>query len=449
MYTLKSGLTRSLILLALAVGLLGYQFPPSETLSSGRGYSAREFGSIDSISDAVASVAKRAKKALVLVTVTHLGVAGRVWRGGGSGFFVDLDNGYIVTNAHVVDDPEYYNTKGKRIVATLANGEEREAIVTGTDESTDIAVLQVKNFSRAGLGRLTLGNSADLRTGDFVVALGAPHGLEDSVSFGIVSGLRRGNLGGVTALGNYIQTDAAINPGNSGGPLLNMQGEVVGVNTVKYGGSDNLGFAVPAEIVKKVMPQLVEKGKFERSYLGVMTQKLDAGLRDSFGVEYGEGGVIITAVMAFSPAAQAGLQVGDIIVAVEGQKVHMPSELDNAVAFIPPGKVIEVDYLKYGWQRSSVEVKLAAYTPKKTEETTTLWGLKIKESIHESGKSNLVVVESDNIKSNVRRMDTIVAVDNIEIQRLTQLKNYLQDKREVVLYLKRSEQFMFVTLHKQ
>ncbi len=472
MSVLASTLGRGFILLTLAVGLLAYQFPQKEggNVSScrGEGCAAGITSSLKDISDAVASVVRKAEKALVFVTVTRL-VQARpnpfdyfFWpprvlprtpkvdkhKVSASGFFVDLDNGYIITNAHVVKN-------GERIMLTLANGEEHEAIVTGADENTDIAILQVENFSREGLGYLTLTSSAGLRTGDFVVALGAPFGFKASASFGIVSGLQRGNLHGLTALGNFIQTDAAINPGNSGGPLLNTQGQVVGVNSAIIsvsGGYNGLGFAVPAEIAKKVAQQLVEKGKFERGYLGVRMQEPDVNLRDSFQVRYGEGGVIVTEVIGSSPAAQAGLQVGDVIVAVDGQKVSTPFELANAVGFNPPDTVIEVDYVRNG-EKLSIEIKLgtASDLQEKKQEITTLWGLQIIEEVTgEYGERDvLLVLSSDNITSDVRRGDLIVAVDNVEVQGIAWLKNYLQDKKEVVLYVRRGGQFVFVTLHQQ
>ena len=308
-----------------------------------------------------------------------------------------------------------------------------------------------------GLDWLELTDSSSLRTGDFVVALGAPFGFKASVSFGIVSGLQRGNLRGLTALGNFIQTDAAINPGNSGGPLLNAKGQVIGVNSAIYsvsGGYNGLGFAVPSEIVKKVTYQLVDNGAFERGYLGIVMQELAPNQRKFFKVESGEQGVIIAQLADDGPAAKAGLKVRDVIFAIDGQKVSTPFELANAVGFNPPGTVIEVSYLRDG-ERLIVKIELgkAPNMKEKTKKTTaTLWGLSLEEvqSNNESGMIDrgILVLSSQNIKSDVRRGDVIVAVDNIEVQGLAWLTDYLKDKKEVVLYLNRNGQYLFVTLQR-
>ena len=341
---------------------------------------------------------------------------------------------------------------------TLGNGEEYEGIVTGADENTDIAIIQVKDFKREGLDWLELTSTDNLRTGDQVIALGAPFGFKASASLGIVSGLQRGNLGGLTALGNFIQTDAAINPGNSGGPLLNMRGQVVGVNSAIYsvsGGYNGLGFAVPSEIVKKVAYQLIEKGKFERGYLGIIMQELKKELRDSFKMQESEGGVIVAQVAETGPAAQAGLQVGDVILAIDGTKVSTPFELANAVGFNPPGTVVEVTYLRKG-ERLTIEVELST-APNllgQTSASTKLWGLQLEEvkssnRYRGGAERGIVVLNSENIKSDVQRGDVIVAVDNLEVQGLAWFEDYLKNKKEVVLYLNRNGQYLFVTLHQQ
>lgn len=496
MLAFRLDITRCLVMLILAAGLMAYEFPhkidkdslrrcptveaihlPNGTKcidEGGNVVTLGEYNPLTGISEGVARIVQEAEKALVFITVTRLvqvnptpdlfehffGGPRRFPPQGGklekrmvsaSGFFVDLDNGYVVTNAHVIKDSE-------NIVLTLANGEEYEGTVTGADENTDIAIIQVenKNFNREGLDWLELTSTSNLRTGDFVVALGAPFGFKASVSFGIVSGLQRGNLRGLTALGNFIQTDAAINPGNSGGPLLNAKGQVIGVNSAIYsvsGGYNGLGFAVPSEIVKKVAYQLVEKGTFERGYLGIVMQELVPSQRKFFKVEAGDQGVIIAQLAKNGPAAKAGLKVRDVILAIDGQQVSTPYELANAVGFNPPGTVVEVSCLRDG-KRLSVEVELGT-TPNikgQTKKTATLWGLNLEEvqSNNESGAIDrgILVLSSQNIKSDVRRGDVIVAVDNIEVQGLAWFTDYLKDKKEVVLYLNRNGQYLFVTLQR-
>ena len=482
MLALKLNIVSCLVMIALATGLVAYEFPQKKSsfvqeVESQHQETVHSNFLID-LSERVSGIVQTAEKALVFVTVTYVvqsksrvpdlfehffGGPRRPYPHGeqlekrtsyASGFFVDLDNGYIVTNAHVVKD-------SKNIILTLANGEEYEGVVTGADSNTDIAVLQVADpdFSRAGLDWLQLTDSTKLRTGDFVVALGAPFGFKASVSFGIVSGLRRGNLGGLTALGNFIQTDAAINPGNSGGPLLDARGQVIGVNSAIYtvsGGYNGLGFAVPSEIVRKIAQQLIENGSFARGYLGIVMQELAHGQRDFFKMKAGEQGVIVVQVAKDGPAAKAGLQVRDVIVAIDGQKVSTPFELANAVGFNSPGTVVEVTYLRDGEQQQvRVELGTAPNLPSSKEnKSASLWGLTLGEIESQPAQDGtttrgILVLNSDNIKSDVRRGDVIVAVDNIEVQGLAWLESYLKDKQEVVLYLNRNGHYMFVTLQKK
>ena len=501
MLALRLNTTRCLVVIALATGLVAYEFPQKIDKNSlrrcptveaialpvgtncidedGNVVTIGEHNPLTHISEGVARIVQAAEKALVFVTVTRVvqvrprvpdlfehffGGPRRPYPRGeqrekrtvsASGFFVDLDNGYIVTNAHVVKD-------SKNIVLTLANGEEYEGVVTGADSNTDIAVLQVadQDFKRTGLDWLQLTDSTKLRTGDFVVALGAPFGFKASVSFGIVSGLRRGNLGGLTAMGNFIQTDAAINPGNSGGPLLDARGQVIGVNSAIYsvsGGYNGLSFAVPSEIVRKISQQLIENGSFARGYLGVIVQELAYGQREFFKMKEGEQGVIVVQVAQDGPVAKAGLKVGDVIIAIKGQKVSTPFELANAVGFNFPGTTVEVAYLRDGEQHQvKVELGTAPSLPSSQEEkqNTNLWGLTLEEIESQPAQDGtttrgILVLNSDNIKSDVRRGDVIVAVDNVEVQGLAWLENYLKDKQEVVLYLNRNRHYLFVTLQKK
>ena len=473
MIVVKSSFMRCLILLVLAIGMIAAISNPSLPVEP---KDIQRLQALKLLSSEIAGIVQEAERALVFVTVTRMVQVTpsmpdlfEHFFGGprhspreekfekrivsASGFFIDLDKGYIVTNAHVVKD-------SKNIVLTLANGDEYEGVVTGADSNTDIAVLQVadKNFRREGLDRLQLtSNSNELRAGEFVVALGAPFGFKASVSLGIVSGLQRGNLRGLTPLGNFIQTDAAINPGNSGGPLLNVEGKVIGVNSAIYsvsGGYNGLGFAVPVEIVRKVARQLIESGTFARGYLGVGLQELSPDMRTSFQIEPGEGGVIITEIATAGPAAQAGLQAGDVILAIDGQKVTTPFELVNAIGFNPPDTVVEVGYVRDG-NRVMVKVKLGEVPSQATQQKINieLWGVQLEEvgsySEHGALGRSLRVLASNNVKSDIHRGDVIVAVDSIEVQGLDWFKEYLKDKKEVVLYVNRGGQYLFVTLHRK
>lgn len=462
---------RCLIVIALAQLLIAYEFPQQRKTQEQQAETEKQVNSLTQLSSAVSEVVREAERAVVFITVTRVvQVVPRMpdlfehffggprrhpkdgeerrQRVAASGFFVDLENGYIITNAHVVKGSEH-------ILLTLANGAEYEGVVTGADENTDIAVLQVadKNFERDGLDWLELNASTEVQSGEFVIALGAPFGFKASVSFGIVSGLQRGNLGTLTALGNFIQTDAAINPGNSGGPLLNAHGQVIGVNSAIYsvsGGYNGLGFAVPAEIARKVALQLIETGVFARGYLGIEMQELEPGQRDHFKVDPGEQGVLITQTFEDSPAAKAGLKPSDVILAIDGQEVSAPFELALAVGFNPPGTVIEVSYLRDG-KRMKVKVELgempSQMTPGQSKKSLQIWGLQLEQlDAAAVDMRGILVLSSDNIKSDVSRGDIIVAVDNIEVQGLEWFEDYLKDKDEVVLYVRRGGHYLFITL---
>ncbi|MBL9089714.1 MAG: Do family serine endopeptidase [Planctomycetaceae bacterium] len=241
--------------------------------------------------------------------------------GAGSGVIIDKA-GVILTNNHVVNGADV-------VTVRLADGREFKATEIKTDPQTDLAVLKIN-----GAGDLTaakLGNSDALEIGDWVIAVGNPFGLEQTVSAGIISG--KGRHIGAAQRANFLQTDAAINPGNSGGPLVNLEGEVVGINTAiasNGGGNDGIGFAVPANLAKWVAPQLLSGGTVERAYLGVGIELMSQELADKFGVQRGEG-VLVTEVHSGSPAADAGLQEGDVILAFNGTKVHDPRGLQEVV----------------------------------------------------------------------------------------------------------------------
>ncbi len=269
--------------------------------------------------------------------------------GVGSGFFVDLAKGYILTNNHVVEGADEISLK-------LGNGSTYEAKVLGRDQNTDIAVVQIKdqNFDRKGLGELSLGNSDNLKVGEFVIALGAPFGLEFSQSFGAISAVARGNLQ-LTTRGNFIQTDAAINPGNSGGPLINMEGLVIGINTAIYsqtGSSAGIGFAVPSNIVRTIADQLINKGKVSSGFMGVQLapQELDEELAGALNLPKGTHGALIANVEKETPAGKGGLQSGDVITGINEKVIKSSSDLTNAVYFMPPGSKVKVTYFRNGKQ---------------------------------------------------------------------------------------------------
>jgi serine protease Do len=256
----------------------------------------------------------------------------------GSGFIIDSKNGYILTNNHVVENAE-------EIVVKTTTGKEYKAKVTGRDPKTDIALIQVKGEA-VDLPQVKLGDSDTLKVGAWVVAIGNPFGLESTVTAGIVSALGRHINQG--PYDNFIQTDAAINPGNSGGPLINTRGEVVGINTAIFsrgGGNIGIGFAIPIDLAKEIIPQLKEKGHVTRGWLGVMIQKITPDIAESLGLE-GTKGALVADVVKDGPADQAGIKQGDIIVEFDGKPVNDSAELPLLVARTPVGRKIEVKILR-------------------------------------------------------------------------------------------------------
>jgi serine protease Do len=256
-------------------------------------------------------------------------------RGVGSGFIMNRD-GYILTNNHVVEDADQIKVK-------LANGKEYEGKVVGRDPKTDLALIKINASS--DLQPLTLGNSDDLKVGSWVVAVGSPFGLEQTVTAGIVSA--KGRVIGSGPYDNFIQTDASINPGNSGGPLINMRGEVVGINTAIIASGQGIGFAIPINMAKEIAPQLQNKGHVTRGWLGVSIQEVTPELAKSFGLKEKKG-ALVAQVVSGSPAEKAGIEQGDVIMEFDGKEVANSKDLPRIVASSPVGKAVTVKLLRNG-----------------------------------------------------------------------------------------------------
>ena len=262
----------------------------------------------------------------------------------GSGVIIDKSKGYILTNAHVIQD-------AKTITVNLNDGRHFTAKLIGEDVETDIAVLQIK---ASGLSTIPIGDSDKLQVGDFVAAIGTPFGLNKTVTTGIVSALQRDDLdvgGGGIGLENFIQTDAAINPGNSGGALVNFQGQLVGINTAiisQNGGNVGIGFAIPINMALNVADQLIEYGQVKRGLLGIFAQTLTPELAQAFNLSSKISGVVVTSVSENSPAAAAGLQVGDIIISINKQPVKEPFQLRNVIGVLRVGSTVNIEFLRNG-----------------------------------------------------------------------------------------------------
>ena len=292
-------------------------------------------------------------------------------RGLGSGFLIG--DGLVLTNNHVVEvqdesRPGRYRPMDEIKVITdeTAPGGAREfsAKVIGNDPKSDIAVLRIEGKEVEKLKYATLGDSDSVEVGDYVLAIGEPFGLQATVTSGIISAKERTQFGGPYS--DYLQTDASINPGNSGGPLFNLKGEVVGVNAAIISGANTIGFAIPVNVVKQILPQLKQTGRVVRGFLGVQPQAITADMVDNLGLKSTKG-ALIADVVKDSPAEHSGIKPGDVVVGLNGKPVNDNSQLTRDVGVIPPGNTVKLDVVREGRPRT-VEVKLAE-RPDEREQT--------------------------------------------------------------------------------
>jgi Do/DeqQ family serine protease len=266
----------------------------------------------------------------------------RVEQSLGSGVVVDAAKGYILTNNHVVAGAD-------DISVTLQDGRSFKGKLIGTDPATDVAVVQIQ---ASGLHALPMADSSALRVGDYVVAVGEPFGLGQTVTAGIVSALGRSGLGD-SSYQNFIQTDASINPGNSGGPLVNLRGELVGINTMIFspsGGNVGIGFAIPSNLTAEVMKQLIAHGKVERGSLGLQAQAITPRIAQALGLKQSKG-VVVTGVGDGSAAARAGLQPGDVLTSLDGKPLQSVQQLRNTEGLLPLGSTLQLGIVRDGQPR--------------------------------------------------------------------------------------------------
>jgi len=270
----------------------------------------------------------------------------------GSGFILNGE-GFILTNNHVVKD-------ATDIQVMLSDGRQFSAAVVGKDQLTDVALIKLKNPPK-DMPTVVLGSSDALRQGDFVLALGSPLGLRDTATLGIVSAKHRSGINPGGTYDDFIQTDAAINPGNSGGPLFNLRGEVVGINTaiVRPDVGQGIGFAVPIDLAKSLLPQLREKGKVTRGYLGVQVSDLTPDLVQAFGLPPDTKGALVQNVVPRGPAAKGGVQPGDLVLSLNGKPVESAGQLTRSVALVPPGEQVNMVVLRKGGEKKQLSFKVA------------------------------------------------------------------------------------------
>jgi serine protease Do len=373
----------------------------------------------------------------------------------GSGFIIDGD-GSILTNNHVVEN-------ASKIVVKLSDDQEYEAKVIGRDPKTDIAIIRIN--AKTNLPAASFGDSDKLEVGEWVMAIGNPFGLDSTVTSGIVSA--KGRHIGQGPYDNFIQTDASINPGNSGGPLINLRGEVIGINTAIFsrtGGNIGIGFAIPINLVKELLPQLRGKGKVTRGYLGVLIQKVTPEIGESFGQDRSSGALVAN-VSKYGPADKAGVKVGDVIIEFDGKEVKESGDLPIIVARTAVDKKVRMKVLRD--KKETVlnvavgelkDEEVVASAPEKGEMGLTVQRLtpQMAESLGLEKVEGVVVtgVEpgSAGDDAGIRRGDVILEVDRKAVRSLDEYKKAVAGVRKgrgVLFLVRRGESTLFLALKPQ
>ena len=373
----------------------------------------------------------------------------REFGGGGSGVIVDGIQGYIITNHHVID-------KADEIKVFLKDGGEYLAELIGSDPGTDIAVLKI-NLSRT-ISQMPLGDSSLLRVGDFALAIGAPFGLSQTVTSGIISALGRPQMSS-DGYGDFIQTDAAINPGNSGGALVDLRGQLIGINSAIYtrsGGNIGIGFAIPVNTVKNIMHQIIEFGSVKRGLLGVIISSINKDIAQQLGLEV-EKGALIQEVSPNSAAEEAGLLVGDVITKINGEKTETSNDLRNAIGLKRSGESVEIIILRDNKEMtvSATLGELVTQEPVKADELNSLLaGAELADFIPEGKtKPQGVVILSVQPNSNaanarLKKGDIIWADGKNSIANLDDFAASIKDKNILVLRVNRNGRQLIIQMRK-
>jgi len=367
----------------------------------------------------------------------------------GSGVIFDAKEGLVLTNNHVIH-------RADEITVSLTDGRSFQAELVGSDPATDVALIKIP---AEHLSALPLADSDKLRVGDFVVAIGNPFGLGQTVTSGIVSALGRSGLG-IEGYENFIQTDASINPGNSGGALVNLRGELVGINTAIFSpgqkaGNIGIGFAIPSNMVKQITDQLIKYGEVRRAHLGVQMQDITPELAKAFNIE-SEGGAVITHIVKDSAADEAGLEVGDVVTAIDGDRLHNADSLRNTIGLLMVGQTIRLNIIRNGDKKvlkaivkeqqkhvsqGEVHPKLSGATFGDIEESSAYYG-----------KVNGVMVYSVKRGSSasnagLRAGDIITSVNKQTIKNLEDFKPLVfNNGKQLLLNITRNGRAMFLIL---
>ena len=368
----------------------------------------------------------------------------------GSGVIINSKKGYIITNNHVI-------AKAKDIKVKLQDGREFKATLVGSDPASDVAVIKI---SPDKLHAIKFSDSDKLRVGDFVVAIGNPFGIGQTVTSGIVSALGRSGLG-IEAYENFIQTDASINPGNSGGALVNLKGELIGINTAIIGsrggsGSVGIGLAIPVNMALDITKQLIEYGKVRRGYLGVSAQDLTNDLSKAFGIKANRG-AIITQVLKDSPADLAGISIGDVVIKINNENVQNASAMRNKIGLLQLNSIITMELNRKG---KIITTKVKITEPKISKNdgikiNSRLQGIvfsRILEKMPEYGKITgikIIKMRKDSVAfaAGIRPNDVILSINNIPVQEIQDLEIVAgENDSEIVVHVQRKNRTAFILL---
>ncbi|MDB2544938.1 Do family serine endopeptidase, partial [Woeseiaceae bacterium] len=358
----------------------------------------------------------------------------------GSGVIVDAKNGYILTNHHVVSGAD-------KIQISLINGDTLDAEIIGSDPATDIALLKVEADE---LTDIVIGNSDNVEVGDFVIAIGNPFGLGNTVTSGIVSALGRT---GISRSGyeDFIQTDASINPGNSGGALVNMKGELVGINSAiisRSGGNVGIGFAVPSEIAQSIMSQILDFGEVRRGLLGVSIQTIDKESAEILGVNT-ESGALISAIEAGSAAEKAELKVEDIIIKVDNEKITSSRELANAIGLKGSGESVIIEFIRGSdiLQTEAILGQQIINNQLGSDIHPGLKGAQFSSSLNKSG-IEITEIEADSAAAQrgLQKGDLIIAVNRLKVENIQQLKKIAEQNSILYLMFERDNRTLILRI---
>ena len=369
----------------------------------------------------------------------------------GSGFIISND-GYILTNNHMVENTD-------KILVKISDGKEYEAKIIGADAKTDIALIKIKPDN--GLPTVALGDSDVVRVGEWVIAIGNPFGLEQTVTAGIVSA--KGRVIGAGAYDNFIQTDASINPGNSGGPLFNMQGKVIAINTAIVAQGQGIGFAIPINMAKSILEDLKTKGKVTRGWLGISIQDISDDIAKNMNYK-GKSGALVSDVFKGDPADKAGIKVGDIIIEINGKSINDTHDLLLTTASLHVGEKATIKALRDGKETSFIVVVTERKDKPEialTKKSGAYFGIAVQEINKELARrlgiphdTGVIVTDveegspADDV--GIQQNDVIVQVNKVKIISLKQFSTEMSkaaEKKSVILLIKRGNSNFFVGLH--